>query len=58
MKTWLSLAAAAALASFGSAALAQAVVGQPAPGVHRHRRDGQDRCRWPTSRAGMWCWNG
>lgn len=31
MKTWLSLAAAAALASFGSAALAQAVVGQPAP---------------------------
>lgn len=31
MKTWLSLAAAVALASLGNAALAQAVVGQPAP---------------------------
>ena len=41
MKTWLSLVAAAALVSFGSAALAQAVVGQPAPAFTATDVDGK-----------------
>jgi thiol:disulfide interchange protein len=27
-------------------------------GLHRHRRRRASRCRWPTSRAGTWCWSG